>query len=555
MSHLSSNDYPSMDDFIRLDHNSTSTKQSRLMTIDKWLIHRPFIPIHSSNSPSFDPPIPSNPVSARQQFLQHLIPFGTTMPTIDPCKIIRVCMQNTQHNFKLYGDGLEMHNLQNHLITLGISLFAPISPNVNWQNHSNWSRARHIFRQAFKQVHLSASSSDVGKDPFYLNKHLIGGSAILTFGLWASKVSSLSNDTSGHGSFSITMIQGNDNKFVSFIAAYISVQKGSDIGTESVYAQQQTLYEKEMLMKGKLPNDKFCPRANAIKNLNSIIHQLQQQHHAIILMLDANQSSAECRSGSPIKPFSIEWLRLQRGMDDPFIQLMQSCPNSTTIHPNRDIDYVLTYGIKISNISTLAQNSPAASDHLGIVFDIDLASYFSSKYSDINLHPPRMLTSGNRSKFALEQTSHHKLDSRVQTLMDKISDSLYKFTNEDAQELNCIDDQLTNFMLAVERKCSRKYFQQQAWSPKQQEIARTYSYWCQKSMMEKKKLINWEHLTRLQHLTNVTDSDHLSLDPSLIYTQKSVTLTMAGMQEEKCPNLTQFSKRTGRTYGPKNVDN
>jgi hypothetical protein len=57
--------------------------------------------------------------------------------------------------------------------------------------------------------------------------------------------------------------------------------------------------------------------------------------------------------------------------------------------------------------------------------------------------------------------------------MDKISDSLYKFTNEAVQELNCIDDQLTNFMLAGERKCSRKYSQRQAWSPKQQEIART----------------------------------------------------------------------------------
>jgi endonuclease/exonuclease/phosphatase family metal-dependent hydrolase len=44
--------------------------------------------------------------------------------------------------------------------------------------------------------------------------------------------------------------------------------------------------------------------------------------------------------------------------------------------PNHDIDYELTYGIKISSITILAKNSPAASDHLGIVFDIDLASYF-----------------------------------------------------------------------------------------------------------------------------------------------------------------------------------
>jgi hypothetical protein len=93
-------------------------------------------------------------------------------------------------------------------------------------------------------------------------------------------------------------------------------------------------------------------------------------------MLDANQSLADCFSGKRVKPYSIEWLRLQCGLDDLFIQLVSSRPNSTTLTPNHDIDYILTHGIQISNISTLEPNTPAHSDHLGIVFDINMADFF-----------------------------------------------------------------------------------------------------------------------------------------------------------------------------------
>jgi endonuclease/exonuclease/phosphatase family metal-dependent hydrolase len=51
--------------------------------------------------------------------------------------------------------------------------------------------------------------------------------------------------------------------------------------------------------------------------------------------------------------------------------------------PHRDIDYVSKFGIHVMNISTLGINYPVISDHLGIILDLDLASYFSSDYSDI----------------------------------------------------------------------------------------------------------------------------------------------------------------------------
>jgi hypothetical protein len=88
---------------------------------------------------------------------------------------------------------------------------------------------------------LTVTSSDIGKDPNFFNRHLVGGAGILTFGHWVSKVSGSSNDTSGNGTYKIMTIQGKGNKFISFLAAYIAVKKGSDIGVESLYAQQYTI--------------------------------------------------------------------------------------------------------------------------------------------------------------------------------------------------------------------------------------------------------------------------------------------------------------------------
>jgi len=147
--------------------------------------------------------------------------------------------------------------------------------------------------------------------------------------------------------------QGKGGKHISFISAYRAVQKGSDIGTDSLYAQQCTIHECRVITNNEIPSAKFCQCNNAMICLNTIIQTLQKQHHAIILMLDANQSSQECLKGSQIKQYSIEWLQLQRGMDDPFFQLMNFRPNSTTTTPGRDIEYILTYGTKPVNISTM----------------------------------------------------------------------------------------------------------------------------------------------------------------------------------------------------------
>jgi hypothetical protein len=180
----------------------------RQTSITQWTCHCPLIaqvPFHVAMQHS-------SPTMPNQIYNDHLIPYGTPLPIVDHTKILRACAQNTQHSFKLYGDDILLCSSIDNLLELGASMCDPISPNINWHNPLNWLRTRHLFQQNFKQVHLSAVSSDIGLEKQYIDKSLIGGSAILTFGLWASKVSSSTHDLSGNRSYSMTTIQGKLNK-------------------------------------------------------------------------------------------------------------------------------------------------------------------------------------------------------------------------------------------------------------------------------------------------------------------------------------------------------
>jgi hypothetical protein len=127
---------------IRL-HPNPLTQQS----IKQWTAHRPFIPnIPLGASSSHNPVIPSDP---HQMFTAHLEPFGTPLPIIDPTPHLQVCMPNTQHDFKIYGDGIELSSIIDNLKSFGIGMLIPISLNVNLINPSNWARTHQIFRAHF----------------------------------------------------------------------------------------------------------------------------------------------------------------------------------------------------------------------------------------------------------------------------------------------------------------------------------------------------------------------------------------------------------------------
>jgi hypothetical protein len=407
-----------------------------------------------------------------------------------------------------------------HLYDLQVSSFAAISPNINFCNNSHIAKFKWPFRQLFKQVHISASSSNFGHQPQYKNREtLTGGNAILSLDHWASKVCSTQHDHRGQGTFTVTTYQGKNGKKLSLIVAYIAVQKGSKFGETSLYAQQMTLMELET-KRSKIPLTTFCPRKAAIKALSDLLTYLQEQDHAIILMVDANQSHQECFTNKGVKIHSIEWLRIEHGLEDPFVSHFGKRPPTTTINNNRDIDYIYTWGVQIERITTLSVNHPANSDHLGICADINIASILGGTYATLSPIPRRKLTLRNiRAKlnyisYITKQWNLQNYYMRAYELHEAMTKGTFNSTHCAALQL--LDKQITQTLLDGEEHCAKQDRQRNPWSPKLCQAGVTLSYWKKKHKMSQQKHFRWHILDSLFVRTKISESDHLDTHPEKI---------------------------------------
>lgn len=489
-----------------LQPNSSDHERSTLQTpiqqdIRKWTINQ-----SSINTPSED------------TFLQ---PYGHDLQQIDSTKTFRIIMQNPQFALQITKGNHEHIQLIKHLSDLQVSSFAAISPNVNFCNMSNIAKFKYPFRQIFQQVHVSASSSDFGRLPLYTKREtLTGGNAILSFDHWASKVCSTQHDPRGQGTFTITTYQGKNGKKLSLIAAYIAVQKGTNHGETSLFAQQTTLMELNTKRSNKPMNSTFCPRKAAIKALSDVLTSLQEQNHAIILMVDANQTHQECYTNKGIKPHSIEWLRIEHGLDDPFVTHFGQRPPTTTINNNRDIDYIYTWGVQIDRISTMAVNIPANSDHLGICADINIASLFGGTYGALSSLPRRKLTLKNvRAKlnyisYITKQWKERHYFMRAQTLYDAMINGTFNTTHYAA--LQILDKEITQTLLKGEEQCAKNDKQRDPWSPKLCAAGVNLSYWKRKHKMSQRQHFRWHILDSLVTRTNISATEHSNINPESI---------------------------------------
>jgi hypothetical protein len=208
---------------------------------------RPFIPHVSAEPPSA--PSRLGPVKPNEAFTSYLHPYGSSPNSHSSTHKLCICMQSPHHSFQLYEDNACMLYTIENLLSLNVDVYVAISPNINRNNPSYSVATKCLFQRSFSQVHLNASSSELGTIFLYGTMPcLTEGPAILTTSLWASKVECSSHDPSGHDIYSLTTIKGKNNKKLLIIAAYVAVKKEVvDIGTKSLFAQQMMVYEKNAM--------------------------------------------------------------------------------------------------------------------------------------------------------------------------------------------------------------------------------------------------------------------------------------------------------------------
>jgi hypothetical protein len=112
-------------------------------------------------------------------------------------------MQNPLFSLQLSRNNHKITQVIQNLQTLQASSFAIISPSVNFCNTSHAIEFKKQFKTSYKQTHISASYSNMGKQaPHNTQETLTGGAAILSLDHWAlPKVHSTQHDPRGHGTF------------------------------------------------------------------------------------------------------------------------------------------------------------------------------------------------------------------------------------------------------------------------------------------------------------------------------------------------------------------
>jgi hypothetical protein len=162
-----------------------------------------------------------------------------------------------------------------------------------------------------------------------------------------------------------------------------------------------------------------------------------------------------------VKNHTIEWLSITTGLDNPFITKFGQRPSTTTIHPDRDIDYILTWQVDFERISILPVNFPATLDHLAICLDIDAFKIMQCNYSKITQPPRRQLTSKNikaRDKYITyisdKWRSGNILDCVTKLYERNINNII---SEDDLLQLQTIDDEITFILLDGEHQCCKPH--------------------------------------------------------------------------------------------------
>lgn len=211
-------------------------------------------------------------------------------------------------------------------------------------------------------------------------------------------------------------------------------------------------------------------REKFINDLMVFIQSLQQNGHAIVLGLHANETPGESLSNGDPKPDSIPWLLDQTGLEEAFHHKHSMTPDSTTTTPGRFIDRVAVYGIASQRVTILRANMPARSDHLGIVVDLDLRYLFNNACSPLAKLQWRKLMSKSKALvdkyvgFIKKQFSEHNIVERCNRLKEVIRTDSFGDSHRD--QLYALDNQVTEILLGAENHCSKKCTKRNFWSPR-----------------------------------------------------------------------------------------
>ena len=429
---------------------------------------------------SIDPSIPVIPISSilnhptrprRRSRQTPLDPAPTTSfgdPIIQKSEsTIRLFFQNVKGLSSSSGSE-DYRYYMSCLQSLQVDFAGLAETNTSWQHHHLRDDFRNATKRTYRQHKVVFGSPTIECDPIPANETFqSGGTITLVTGHLVSRVHGASIiDPSGLGRWTGVTLVGSASTKLSIITAY-RVCSGSirSAPLGSAFAREYEYFRESQSIQS--PN----PRRLFLRDLTTEVHRLQEQGHAVIVMLDANATIST-------DPHFSDFLDMCSYSD---FHANAPAPSTFIGADARRIDYILGCPQALQYLArsgTLAYNEGPQSDHRGLYVDLRVEQFHGTK-TKIAPIPSRGVHTGNPElveKYntkVLQYYNHHNMVERINDLYtnykrmskEAIRESLVGWDNDKGRAMKHAE----KAVMQPSKKCK--------WSPTLRNLAIIRLYW------------------------------------------------------------------------------
>ena len=390
---------------------------------------------------------------------------------------------------------------------------------------------------------MIGSSSDIHTCEAYKP----GGTLTIVDGNWSSRITK-HVDSHKLGRWSYVTIKGRDDSHFTIITAYrcCSGQTKKSVGAHSSYMQQETLLRKAGNTKS--PQEAF------IVDLTSLLKQLLEKGHEILLCIDANEIWD--RPGSRIQHMAtilglFDAAKQRHGEPVPATYRRVNCA--------RRIDYMLcTQGV-MDNMTAIGIMDecydPVLGDHKPQFLDINIKGMLNLNIYDVCSPTSRRLKSSHPKNVKVylkkleENFVNHNVFSRVEELWQELENKII-MTPTQVSKYNAIDRDIYRLCKNAEYEIRPRKVTKYAWSPSLDAAVYAVQYWKQRKKW-------WGVVTKTRTLLHQGGKHGLSDDGTLSKTDIDAEIGHAlgklkDIQSKDCEKRVSFLEEMAEKYAAEN---
>jgi hypothetical protein len=392
-------------------------------------------------------------------------------------KHCRIVFNNVQ-GLVTANNGIEISEIGKEVMANEVTILGMSETNRNWRNTRFANDVKRRFRDFWKMTCIAMSSSTEHGGRIYQP----GGTMTVVGEPWACRAKAAKPE-SNMGRWNEIMITGRKGKSVMLITAYrVCKNSAATAGPTTAFAQQWHILRRA---REKVPD----PRKRFIIDLEKRVSKAIGEKQGVIVMLDANESLQHFNNDFT------KWVR-NSGLIDIHVHRhgTEDEPATYTRGKTR-IDYILISPDLVEFVSAagiLPFKTFTKSDHRALFMDIDLDRYLGGRPSDAALATRRGLASNDpravrKYRAELEKfLQKSKIEQRVYAKIKEIEGSPPGLTAKLANDLNELDDELTQGKLEAEKVCAT--VRSVPWSPtlmEAQQRLRFWKYWLSEKKTDK----------------------------------------------------------------------